>query len=512
MNAIYLDHAASTPLDPQVIAALQAALTGEAAAGNPSAITHAYGRAAAAQIEHARERIAALIGATARELVFTSGATESNNLAILGLARGRESFGRHLVSSRTEHKAVLDACKALAKCGFEITWLEPQRDGRILPEHVAAALRPTTQLVSLMHANNETGVVQPIGAIAELCRAQGVFFHVDAAQSAGKLPLDVGAMPIDLLSLSAHKMFGPKGIGALYVSERVRPWIEPLMWGGGQERGLRPGTLPTHQIVAFGVAAELARHRRLEDSRHFDGLARRFKQSLEGLPGCRYNDAAAGAAAASDAAAGEAAVRHLPGLVSLSLEGVEGESLLAELPQLALSSGAACDSATGEPSYVLRAQGVPRELAQSTLRVSFGRGNTLEEAEAAARYIRAAVGRLRDEDDAGEPPGGPWLQGSAGSLAEGARIRCFVRLTADGRLAALQFRLAACPHTRTVARRLEARVAAGPCAVTELGQPAEWAVDAAVPITKLGRLLAVEDALRRAVDSAAAARSRTIET
>ena len=338
-----------------------------------------------------------------------------------------------------------------------------------------------------------------------------MFFHVDAAQSAGKLPLDVGAMPIDLLSLSAHKMYGPKGIGALYVSERVRPWIEPLMWGGGQERGLRPGTLPTHQSVAFGVAAELARHRRLEHARHLDGLARRFKQSLEGLPGCRYNDAAGGGAAASDAAAGEAAVRHLPGLVSLSLEGVEGESLLAELPQLALSSGAACDSATGEPSYVLRAQGVPRELAQSTLRVSFGRGNTLEEAEAAARYIRAAVGRLRDEDDAGEPPGGPWLQGSAGSLAEGARIRCFVRLTADGRLAALQFRLAACPHTRTVARRLEARVAAGPCAVTELGQPAEWAVDAAVPITKLGRLLAVEDALRRAVDSAAAARSRTIE-
>jgi cysteine desulfurase len=501
VSAIYLDHAASTPLDPLVIAALQAALTGEAAAGNPSATTHAYGCAAAAQIEQARERIAALIGSTPQELVFTSGATESDNLAIVGLARGRESFGRHLVSSRMEHKAVLDACKALAKRGFEITLLEPQRDGRILPEHVATALRPTTQLVSLMHANNETGVIQPIGAIAELCRARGVFFHVDAAQSAGKLLLDVGAMPIDLLSLSAHKMYGPKGIGALYVSERVRPWIEPLMWGGGQERGLRPGTLATHQIVAFGVAAEVARHRRLEDVRHLDGLARRFKQLLEGLPGCRYNDAAADEVGPP---------RHLPGLVSLSVEGVEGESLLAELPQLALSSGAACDSATGEPSYVLRAQGVPRELAQSTLRVSFGRGNTLEDAAAAARLIGAAVARLRAEDGAGEPPGGPWSEGGAGSLAEGARIRCFVRLTADGRLAALRFRLAACPHTRAVVRRLEDRVRAEPCAVTELGQPAEWAVDAAVPVTKLGRLLVLEDALQRAVDSAAAARSRTI--
>jgi len=506
VNAIYLDHAASTPLDPQVIAALQAALTGEAAAGNPSATTHAYGRAAAAQIEHARERIAALIGATARELVFTSGATESDNLAILGLARGRESFGRHLVSSRTEHKAVLDACKALAKRGFEITWLEPQRDGRILPEHVAAALRPTTQLVSLMHANNETGVVQPIGAIAELCRAQGVFFHVDAAQSAGKLPLDVGAMPIDLLSLSAHKMYGPKGIGALYVSERVRPWIEPLMWGGGQERGLRPGTLPTHQIVAFGVAAEVARARWREDARHLEGLVRQFKRAIEGLPGCRFNDPLL---KAMDGEAMDGG--RLPGLVSLSLEGVEGESLLAELPQLALSSGAACDSATGEPSYVLRAQGVPRELAQSTLRVSFGRGNTAEEAEAAARQICAAVLRLRNEDAPGQPPGGPWAEGGAGSLVEGARVRCFLRLTTDGRLEALQFRLAACPHTREVARRLEARVAAGPCSLESLGKPDEWAREAAVPVTKLGRLLAVEDALRRAVDSAAAVRSRTIE-
>ncbi|MFZ9479593.1 MAG: cysteine desulfurase family protein, partial [Steroidobacteraceae bacterium] len=282
MSVIYLDHAASTPLDPQVIAALQAALTGDAAFGNPSATTHVYGRAAAAQIEQARERIAALIAASPREVVFTSGATESDNLAILGLARGRESFGRHLISSRTEHKAVLDACKALAKRGFEVTWLEPQRDGRILPEQVAAALRPTTQLVSLMHANNETGVVQPIGPIAELCRARGVFFHVDAAQSAGKLPLDVSSTPIDLLSLSAHKMYGPKGIGALFVSERVRPWLEPLMWGGGQERGLRPGTLPTHQIVAFGVAAEVARARWRADARHLEGLVRQFKRAMEG--------------------------------------------------------------------------------------------------------------------------------------------------------------------------------------------------------------------------------------
>ena len=509
MSAIYLDHAASTPLDPQVIAALQSALSGEAAVGNPSATTHAYGRAAAAQIEQARERIAALIGAAPREIVFTSGATESDNLAILGLARGRESFGRHLVSARTEHKAVLDACKALVKRGFEVTWLEPQRDGRILPEQVAAALRPTTQLVSIMHANNETGVVQPIGAIAELCRARGVFFHVDAAQSAGKLPLDVGAMPIDLLSLSAHKMYGPKGIGALYVAERARPWIEPLMWGGGQERGLRPGTLATHQIVAFGVAAEVAGRRRLEDLGHLEALVQRFKQTLEGLPGCRYNDAATDrVGAGGEPAAGP---RRLPGLVSLSLEGVEGESLLAELPELALSSGSACDSATGEPSYVLRAQGVPRELAQSTLRVSFGRGNTGEDAEAAARHIRSAVARLRAEDAPGEPPGGPWHQGSAGTLAEGARVRCYVKLGTDERLEALQFRLAACPHTREVARRLEARLATGPCTRAALGTPTDWAQAAGVPVTKLGRLLAVEDALQQAIGSAAGARSRTIE-
>jgi len=509
VRVIYLDHAASAPLDAQVIAALQAALTGEVAIGNPSSTTHTYGRTAAAQIEQAREQIAALIGSTPREVVFTSGATESDNLAILGLARGRESFGRHLISSRTEHKAVLDAFKALAKRGFDITWLEPQRDGRVVPEQVQAALRPTTQLVSLMHANNETGVVQPIEAIAAICRAHGAFFHVDAAQSAGKLPLDMGATPIDLLSLSAHKMYGPKGIGALYVSERVRPWLEPLMWGGGQERGLRPGTLPTHHILGFGVAAEVARHRQSEDTRHLEALAQHFKHALQGLAGCRYNDAAPdGVGAGGEPAAGRG---RLPGLVSLSVEGVEGESLLAELPQLALSSGAACDSATGEPSYVLRAQGVPRELAQSTLRVSFGRGNTREEAEAAGRQIAAAVARLRAEDAPGEPPGGPWAEGRAGSLVEGAQIRCFLRLAIDGRLEALQFRLAACPHTRAVVRGLEARLAAGPCRPEALGKPAEWAQEATVPVTKLGRLLAVEDALQRALGSAAAARSRTIE-
>jgi hypothetical protein len=273
------------------------------------------------------------------------------------------------------------------------------------------------------------------------------------------------------------------------------------MWGGGQERGLRPGTLPTHQIVAFGVAAEVACARWREDAQHLEGLVRQFKRAIEGLPGCRFNDPPLGSMDGG----------RLPGLVSLSLEGVEGESLLAELPQLALSSGAACDSATGEPSYVLRAQGVPRELAQSTLRVSFGRGNTAEEAEAAARQICAAVLRLRNEDAPGQPLGGPWAEGGAGSLVEGARVRCFLRLTTDGRLEALQFRLAACPHTREVTRRLEARVAAGPCSLESLGKPDEWARAAAVPVTKLGRLLAVEDALQRALGSVAAASSRTIE-
>lgn len=479
---IFLDHASTTPCDPRVIAAIETCLKSAAGIGNPSSATHHFGRAAAAAITAARAQVAALVNANPEQIIFTSGATESDNLAILGVARARAEFGRHVITAKTEHKAVLDACRHLEKQGWSITRLEPGRDGRVTPEMLSAALRADTQLVSLMHANNETGVVQDIAALARVCRDRGVFFHSDAAQTAGKLPIDVSEIGVDLLSISAHKFYGPKGIGALYVAPEVKPWLEPLAFGGGQERGLRPGTLPTQQIVGFGLAAEIAAGELKSDARHAETLVALFKALLADLPGLTFNDPLQG---------------RLPALVSVSCAGVEGESLLAAMPEIAVSSGAACDSATGEPSYVLRAQGVPSELARSTVRLGFGRFNSTADAELAARVLRRAVLELRARDAAGAPPDGPWRLGEAGSVREGTHIRCFLKVDAERRVTALQFRAYACPDTWRVLQALEQELP-NRTLDAPVGGPQEWLQRYSVPIEKLGRLLMVEDAFHRA--------------
>jgi cysteine desulfurase len=487
VKPIFLDHASTTPIDPAVAEVMSEVLKGDLGLGNPSSATHAYGRHATVAIEAARAEVAALIGARAEDIIFTSGATESDNLAILGVARGRADRGRHLVTSRTEHKAVLDPVKQIEKRGWQISWLTPDRDGRIDPEAVVAALRPDTQLVSVMHANNETGVVQDIAAIAALCRARDIFLHCDAAQSAGRLAIDVESLGVDLLSISAHKLYGPKGVGALWVSPRVRPWIEPLMWGGGHERGLRPGTLPTHQIIGFGRAAARVQEQRESDARQVEALASRFRSALADLGGLRWNDHP---------------VHRLPGLVSLSIEGVEGESLITAMPAIAVSSGAACDSASGEPSYVLRAQGVPTELAQSTLRVAFGRFNTDDEAIRAATVLREAVAMLRAQDAPGSPTGEGWGMGEAGSLREGARIRCFVRLDAKQNISAVEFRAATCPGVWTVLDGLKHELLGRPTVSPTVDGPRDWIRRFNLPTEKLGRLFRVEDALGAAIKAA----------
>jgi cysteine desulfurase len=504
---VFLDHASTTPLDPVVADAMAECLRGGDTQGNASSATHALGRAALARIEQARAEVAALLGAAPSDIVFTSGATEADNLALLGIARGRADLGRHLVVARTEHKAVIDPARALEKHGFEVTWLEPDASGRITPQSVAAALRPDTQLVSVMHANNETGLVNDIAGIAAVCHAQGVLLHSDAAQSAGKLPLSMTALGADLLSVSAHKMYGPKGIGALVVTAAARPWLEPLMYGGPQERGLRPGTPATHQAVGFGKAAALAAGRLEDDAAHAASLAARFLARLEGLPGLRFNHASTGHASTGHAAPDPTAPTGLPGLLSISVEGVEGESLLAGLSEVAVSGGAACDSASGEPSYVLRALGLAPELAQATLRIMFGRHNRPADADLAAAALRRTVLALRAADAPGAPEGEGWVAGEAGRVREGTRVRCYLRTDPARRISAVEWRIFGCPQTRAVAAGLDAalrgRTAAD--AAAAVGTPAGWAARYSVPTEKLGRLLRVEDALRQALGRITAA-------
>ena len=375
----YLDYAATTPVDPRVAAAMAECLTQTGVFGNPAS-QHHYGRLARARVEIARAQVSALIGAAAPQIIWTSGATESNNLAILGTARAAGKLGKHIVTARTEHKAVLDPCRRLEQEGFRVTYLTPDRDGLIDPAQVRDAIAPDTVLVSIMHANNEIGVLQDIDTMARYCRERDVPLHVDAAQSAGKMSIDVVRSGVDLLSFTAHKLYGPKGIGALYVSPQRRARLQPLIFGGGHERGLRSGTLAVHQIVGFGLACELCAAQASEDSRRIEGLRDRLWQGLQAIEGALLNGHP---------------TRRVPGILNVSFPGVEGESLLLGLPELALSTGSACNSDSDEPSYVLRALGRDTELAQSSLRFSLGRFSRGEDIERALAAVRREVGRLR---------------------------------------------------------------------------------------------------------------------
>lgn len=376
---IYLDYQATTPLDPRVRAAMEPYLADKF--GNPHSAGHRFGWEAEAAVDVARGQVAGLINARPDEIYFMSGATEANNTAIkgVGLAYGRDR--RHLVTVATEHKCVLESFRWLEHQGFEVTYLPVDGDGLLDPEAVRRAIRPDTALVSIMAVNNEIGVIQPLHEIGAIVRAGGAKFHVDAAQAAGKIPLDVDAAAIDLMSLSAHKMYGPKGVGALYVRSNPRVAVAPLIHGGGQERGLRSGTLAPALIVGFGKAAEIAALEMAEETPRIERLARRFLDQLRAeLPDVRLNGSAE---------------RRFWGNLNISFPGVDGDLLIAELRELAVSSGAACASGSKEPSYVLRAIGLPDALARASIRFGFGRMTTEAEVDAAARAVIDTVRRLR---------------------------------------------------------------------------------------------------------------------
>lgn len=382
MPLIYLDYAATTPVDPQVAALLGRHLTLAGIFGNSASTTHHFGRQAAQAIATARAQVATLINADPGDLIWTSGATEANNLALFGVMRANPRKGRHLLTAKTEHKAILDVGRRLERDGCTVTYLDPDPDGRIPLERIAAALRPDTVLASLMHVNNETGVIQDIAAIGALTRERDVLLHVDAAQSAGKLPIDLHAWPVDLLSLSAHKLYGPKGIGALYVRQRpVRVRLEPLLYGGGQERGLRAGTLPTHQIVAMGEAFRMAGEAMSMEQARIQQLRNRLWQALAALGEVTLNGHAE---------------QCVAGILNVSFAGITAEALLADVPEIAVSTGSACTSAGNEPSHVLRAMGCDALRARGAVRFSLGRFTTVEEIDQAVQAISAAVQRLRE--------------------------------------------------------------------------------------------------------------------
>jgi cysteine desulfurase len=502
-DPIYLDYAATTPVDPAVAAAMAESLTMAGDFGNASSATHVFGHRAAARVETARARIAALIGADPEEIIFTSGATESNNLAVLGVPRANADRGRHVITTRIEHKAVLDPCKRLEREGFDVTYLTPDRQGRIDVESVRAALRPDTVLVSIMFVNNEVGVMQDVGAIGMLCRDRGVAFHTDAAQAVGKIPIDLRALPIDFLSLTAHKIYGPKGVGALYARRASRPLLQPLLFGGGQERGLRPGTLPTHQIVGLGAACEIAATQLAAEPERLTALRERLWAGLADLGGVHLN---AGGAP------------RVPGILNVSFEGVEGESLLTALSGLAISTGSACNSASAEPSYVLRALGRDTQLAQSSLRFSVGRYTTAADVDFAIQAVRREVARLRELSPAAEDSyGGRWeprapgapaaavplpavgaptvLTGEAGGPGQDTWVR-FHLTVADGIVKAARFKAYGCPHTLSVMEWLTGQLPGRTRAEGAPGDPTRWAQALSVPVEKLGRLLVVEDALQ----------------
>jgi cysteine desulfurase len=386
---VYLDHAATTPVDARVAARMAQVLSADTEFGNPASASHDYGDVAAALVESARAQVAAAVGAAAAEIVWTSGATEANNAAIFGVAHYYRERGRHIVTARTEHKAVLDPCRELQRRGWEISYLVPDREGLLDPAQVASALRADTVLVSLMHVNNEIGVVQNIAAVGAICARHGTaWLHIDAAQSVGKCPLHFASLGADLMSLSSHKVYGPKGVGALVVSQggdsggRGRVQLTPLQFGGGQERGLRAGTLATHQAVGMGLAFELAMKISSVETVRIAQLQQRLWRGLASLGGVMRNGSA---------------TRSVPHLLNVSFEGVEGESLIAAIrPHLAVSTGSACTSARAEPSYVLRALGRSERLSESSLRFGLGRTTTEADIDIAIATLAREVRRLRN--------------------------------------------------------------------------------------------------------------------
>jgi cysteine desulfurase len=378
---IYFDYAATTPVDPRVAEKMMQYLTPTGVFGNPASKSHSFGWEAEAAVEEARNNVAALINADPKEIVWTSGATESDNLAIKGAAHFNERRGKHIITCKTEHKAVLDTCRQLEREGFEVTYLDPEPNGLIDLSKLKAAMREDTTVVSIMHVNNETGVIQDIATIGEMCRANKTIFHVDAAQSAGKVPIDMEALKVDLMSFSAHKIYGPKGIGALYVRRKPRVRIEAQTHGGGHERGMRSGTLPTHQIVGMGEAFRIAKLEMNAENDRILMLRNRLYDGLKDIEEVYVN--------------GDLEHR-VAGILNISFNYVEGESLMMSLKGLAMSSGSACTSASLEPSYVLRALGRSDELAHSSLRLSMGRFSKVEEVDYAIERIRAAVEKLRE--------------------------------------------------------------------------------------------------------------------
>lgn len=376
---IYLDYSATTPVDPRVADKMIPWLTEQF--GNPASRSHSFGWDAEAAVEEAREQVAALVNADAKEIVWTSGATESNNLAIKGAAHFYAGKGKHIVTVKTEHKAVLDTVRELERQGFEATYLDVQDNGLIDLEGLKAALRPDTTVVSVMFVNNEIGVIQPIAEIGEICRERGIIFHVDAAQATGKVEIDLQQIKVDLMSFSAHKTYGPKGIGALFVRRKPRVRLEAQMHGGGHERGMRSGTLPTHQIVGMGEAFRLAKLEMAEENKRVRRLRDRLMTGLQDMPSVFVN--------------GDL-VQRVPHNLNLSFAYVEGESLIMAVKELAVSSGSACTSASLEPSYVLRALGREDELAHSSIRFSIGRFTTSEEVEFTISLLHKKIGKLRE--------------------------------------------------------------------------------------------------------------------
>lgn len=378
---IYLDYSATTPIDERVVAEMLKYMGPESSFGNPASRSHSFGWTAEAAVETARKHVADLVGANPKEIIFTSGATESDNLAIKGVAHFNHKRGKHIVTCKTEHKAVLDSCRQLEREGYEVTYLDPMKNGLIDLKVLEDALRDDTTLVSIMHVNNEIGVIQDIEAIGKICRARKIIFHVDAAQSAGKVEINLEELPVDLMSFSAHKIYGPKGIGALYVQRKPRVRLEAQMHGGGHERGMRSGTLATHQIVGMGEAFRIAREEMVEENKRLLKLRNKLYDGVKDMEEVYVN--------------GDIDHR-IAGNINISFNYVEGESLLMALNDLAISSGSACTSASLEPSYVLRALGRNDELAHSSIRFTMGRFTTEEEIDRTIKHVRIAVEKLRE--------------------------------------------------------------------------------------------------------------------